>query len=188
MNRTRIALLGIFAVLVAVWVSSATLPPATIPTTAPVPIAKASRNARPGHQRAQGTRPRDVTTFDLNDAAERLRTRLSAAKQTRTPGRNPFEFPRVAPAVPVAAVTAAAAPVPTMPIGPLPPPFDLTGVAEKKNGDVLERTAILSGNNQIYFAKAGERLLGRYEVTAVGADAVELREIEGGRLIRLGLK
>jgi hypothetical protein len=184
MNRTRIALLGFFAVLVAVWVSSATLPPASAPQPAPVPVAKASKPSRPG----KTTRSHDVTSFDLNDAAERLHARLTTSPRPRNSDRNPFEFgqaptPRVAltPAVPPLAAPAA-------PVGPQPPPFTLTGVAEQKNGEALERTAILTGNNQIYFAKSGDRLLGRYEVTAVGADAIELREIAGGQIVRLGLR
>jgi hypothetical protein len=40
----------------------------------------------------------------------------------------------------------------------------------------------------MYFAKVGDRVIGRYEVTAVGADAVELREMDGGRVVRLGLR
>jgi hypothetical protein len=184
MNRPRIALLGIFAVLVAVWVSSATLPPPSVSPPPPVPAAKASRPAR----QTRSARTRDVTLFDLNDAAARLQARLMTAPRPRAEARNPFEFgqapaPRLAPAVSVAPVAAPAAPV-----EPLPPPFALTGVAERKTGETLERTAILTGDNQIYFAKSGDRLLGRYDVTAVGVEAIELREIDGGRIIRLGLR
>ena len=196
MNRTRIALLGLAAVLVAVW-SSAMLvpPPAATPTAAPAaqPAAKPARDARP-RSRAQSTaQPRDVTSFDLNDAAERLHARLAAASRPLTPERNPFEF---APA-PTPRRVAEPAPVPValpVPVGPLPPPFTLTGIAEHKNGEALERTAILSapsspgGTGEVYFAKAGEQLLGRYEVTAVGADAIELRELASGQIVRLGLR
>ncbi len=68
------------------------------------------------------------------------------------------------------------------------PPFTLTGIAENKKDDATERTAILSGNNQIYFAKAGDRLIGLYDVVAVGADAIELRELPSGQIVRLGLR
>jgi hypothetical protein len=138
--------------------------------------------------RTETGKPRDVTSFDLNDAAERLKSRLNTHAQSHALDRNPFEFghaPVPRPAVmPAAAATIAAPPAPV----DLPPPFTLSGVAEQKTGDVVERTAILTGNSQIYFAKAGDRVVGRYDVTAVGADAVELREIEGGRIIRLGLR
>jgi hypothetical protein len=181
MNKTRIALLGTISVLVAVWVSSATLPPSTTPAPAAQPPAKAVRSGTP----AAKTK-RDVTSFDLNDAAERLRARLATHTESRALARNPFEFgqppaPRVASAPPASMV----APPPP---ADLPPPFALTGLAEHKHGDALERTAILTGNDQIYFAKTGDRVLGRYEVTGIGADAIELREIESGRVIRLGLR
>src|SRR5215472_12764314 len=68
MNRTRIAQLGILAVLVAVWVSSATLPPPASPP-APAPPARAASQAM---QPARARPPRDATTFDLHEAAERL--------------------------------------------------------------------------------------------------------------------
>jgi len=185
MNKTQIALLGTFAVLVAVWVSSATLPPPPVPAVAPQPAPRAGHTAT----RTDPRKPRDVTSFDLNEAAERLKARLNAQRQSRGLDRNPFEFgqpraPRVAP-MPVAA--AAATTAPAAPVD-LPPPFALTGVAEQQKGDAMERTAILTGNGQMYFAKVGDRVVGRYEVTAVGADAVELREMEGGRVVRLGLR
>ena len=184
MNKKQIASLGTFAVLVAVWVSSATLPPPPAPAVAPQPAPKAGRNAT----RTDPRKPRDVTSFDLNEAAERLKARLNTQRQLRGLDRDPFEFgrppaPRVAP-MPVAAPAFAA---PAAPVD-LPPPFALTGVAEQKKGDAMERTAILTGNGQMYFAKVGDRVVGRYEVTAVGADAVELRELESGRVVRLGLR
>lgn len=189
MNKTQIVLLGLLAVLVAVWVSSATLRFASAPAPPPLVAAKATRPS----QSARPTRsapPRDVTTFDLNQAAERLRARVIGAPPAHATSRNPFEFgplptPHIAAAPAVAPATAVAPPPPP---GPLPPPFALTGIAEQKNGDALERTAILTGNNQIYFAKRGDRVIGRYEVTAVGSDAIELREIDGGNVVRLGLR
>jgi hypothetical protein len=188
MNKKRIALLGTFAVLVAVWVSSATLPPAPLPAAAPRPAAKAARDAT----RTDLRKPHDVTSFDLNDAAERLRARLNTHAHSRDLDRNPFEFGQApAPRAAMPAAAAAAMAAPPAPVD-LPPPFALSGVAERKNGDVMERTAILSGNGQIYFAKVGDRVAGRYEVTAIGADAIELREMGaiegGGRIVRLGLR
>jgi hypothetical protein len=185
MNTNRIALLGTLAVFVAVWVSSATLPP----SAPPMPVQPAKKDVR-GATRAANATSRDVTSFDLNDAAERLRARLTTHTTSRAMIRNPFEFgqtpaPRLA-AGPASAVAAVAI-APPAPVD-LPPPFTLTGVAERKVGEAIERTAILSGNDQLHYAKPGARLLGRYEVTAVGADAVELRDADTGRITRLGLR
>jgi hypothetical protein len=186
MNRSRIVLLGILAVLVAVWVSSATLPPPAPPAAPPAP-AKAAKPTRSAAQSA-GTRRQAITEFDLNDAAERLRARVDTAPRPQSPERNPFEFghapaPRMAttPAVPAALQA-------IEPAAPPPPPLTLTGMAEHKKAEGLERTAILSSNNQIYFAKTGDRVLGRYEVTAISTDAIELRDVESGQIVRLGLR
>jgi hypothetical protein len=130
--------------------------------------------------------PRDATTFDVHEAAERLHSRLDAAPRPQAPERNPFEFAAPpAPRVTGAASLATAAPV--EPVGLPAPPFVLTGIAENKKDDATERTAILSGNNQVYFAKSGDRLIGLYDVVGVGADAIELREVASGQTVRLGL-
>jgi hypothetical protein len=129
--------------------------------------------------------PRDATTFDVHEAAERLHSRLDAAPRPQAPERNPFEF--AAPSAP--RVTAASMPTaaPLEPVGLPAPPFVLSGIAENKKDDATERTAILSGSNQIYFAKAGDRVIGLYDVVAVGVDAIELRELASGQIVRLGL-
>ncbi len=181
MNRTRIAQLGILAVLVAVWVSSATLPPPASPPAPAPPARAASRAAHRAH--AQATH--DATTFDLNEATERLHARLDAAPRPRAPERNLFEF--AAPPTPRVTATSTPTPAPAEPPGLTAPPFALTGVAENKKDDATERTAILTGDNQIYFAKVGDRVIGLYDVVAVGADAIELREVASGQIVRLGL-
>jgi hypothetical protein len=194
MNRTRIALLGIFAVLVAVWVSSATLPPPAAPAPPPT-VSQGVQNAKTTRPpRVMPRKPRDVSSFDLDEAAARLQARLEAPKRAAAPERNPFEFAPTPTARRVAEPTPPPIAGPVVPPGPQPPPFALTGVAEHKNGDALERTAILTGNNpgsadnQMYFAKVGDQVIGRYQVTAVGADAIELRELASGQLVRLGLR
>jgi hypothetical protein len=184
MNRTRIVLLGILAVLVAVWVSSATLPPPD-PAAGPKSTTKTPKPAV-----SAATRQRqDVTSFSLNEAAERLRSHLNAAPRPESPERNPFEFVHAA-APKAAAATPAPSPLPvTEPVGPPPPPLlTLTGMAEQQKDQALERTAILSSNNQMFFAKIGDKVLARYEVTAIGADAIELRDAETGQTLRLGLR
>src|SRR5690349_3932677 len=115
MNRTRIVLLGILAVLVAVWVSSATLPPPD-PAAGPKSTTKA-----PKPTVSAATRQRqDVTSFSLNEAAERLRSHLNAAPRPESPERNPFEFVHAA-ATKAAAATPAPSPLPvTEPVGPPP--------------------------------------------------------------------
>jgi hypothetical protein len=179
-NRTRVVLLGILAVLAAVWVSSATLPPPTQPSAKPTTAAKPT---------ATGRNHRDITSFDLTEAAERLRSHLDTAPKPASPERNPFEFGHAA-TPRAAAVAVPAPPPPTVePMGPPPPPLlTLTGMAEHQKDNALERTAILSSSNQILFAKVGDKVLARYEVTAIGADAIEMRDAETGQTLRLGLR
>lgn len=51
------------------------------------------------------------------------------------------------------------------------------------------RTAIISGLGQLFFAKVGDRVAGRYEVTAIGVDIVELKDLnDATRLLRLTMR
>ena len=70
------------------------------------------------------------------------------------------------------------------------PPLQLIGIAEKKVGDTLVRTAMLSPGDAdaLIMAKAGETILGAYEVVAVGVDAVELKDLVTGTSRTLVLK
>jgi hypothetical protein len=174
MNRTRIALLGLLAVLVAVWVSSASLPSA--PSEAP-----------PGSgPKADAGQP-PASLFDLEEAAGRLRSRREEAPAPRDSGRNPFEFVASAPS-PAAPRPAIADLAPTAPATPPPPLLTLSGIAERTVEEGKVRTAVISGFGQLFFAKAGDKIATRYEVTAIGADAVELRDIYSGQTVRLTLK
>jgi hypothetical protein len=71
-------------------------------------------------------------------------------------------------------------------------PLTLSGIAEDvgpdSDGAPLVRTAVLSGLGDVFLAKAGDTILSRYEVVAIGADAVELKDLTTLRTIRLGLR
>jgi hypothetical protein len=128
---------------------------------------------------------------DIQSQAARLRARVAAAPEPAGSGRNPFIF-HVRPAAPRSAprVSAGSADemLPALSI-PEPPPLSLSGIAEDEGAEgVRIRTAVLSGLGDVFFAKAGDTILERYEVVAVGADAVELRDLTSGRTIRLGLR
>lgn len=132
---------------------------------------------------------------EIESQAARLRTRLASAPQPAPSERNPFSF-QVSPPrptrMPVAAASVddpAALPIPA---APEPAPLTLSGIAEEASADdkaaTPVRTAVLSGFGDVFLAKAGDTLAGRYQVTAVGADAVELKDLTTGRTIRLGLR
>jgi hypothetical protein len=65
----------------------------------------------------------------------------------------------------------------------------LIGVAEQKGDAGLKRTAMISApGDQLFMVTEGQELAGRYRVSAVGADAVELQDIASGATRRLGLR
>ena len=101
--------------------------------------------------------------------------------------RNPFLFgskrgsgpPQPSGATP-AAVAPAAAP-------PVQPSLNLAGMAERQTPQGVRRTAIISGDGQLYLVTEGEMVAGRYRVITVDSDAVTLRD-EGGTELRLVLR
>ena len=69
----------------------------------------------------------------------------------------------------------------------LPPSLTLAGVAERRTSDGVRRTAVLSGNGQIYLVGEGDSVAGLYTVFAVEAEAVLLRDSTGVEF-RIALK
>jgi hypothetical protein len=174
MNWRRSALLGCLAVLVTVLVSSAPAPPRDMAPSAP---RSSDRNA-----------VRPAAPFEADEVAARLRARSTTAPAPRSPGRNPFDFEQP-PQKPAAIPAHAAAPaLPTAPLVPPPPPLTLSGIAETQQGDRLVRTAMIAGAGPLLFAKVGDKLANRYDVTAIGPDIVELRDSTDGRVLKLVLR
>jgi hypothetical protein len=69
------------------------------------------------------------------------------------------------------------------------PSLQLIGVAENTTKDGLVRTAMIAGGyNELMMVVAGQRILGRYDIVAVGADAVELKDVQTGAIRRLILQ
>ena len=66
----------------------------------------------------------------------------------------------------------------------------MIGIAEKRVGDTIVRTAMLSPGDAdaLIMATAGQKILGAYEVIAVTADAVELKDLVTGATRTLLLK
>jgi hypothetical protein len=129
----------------------------------------------------------DALAVDVQSQAVRLRTRLAAAPAPQMPLRNPFMF------------AATAAPVHRMaaPVEPLKPPvpeapdlvLELAGVAEQNTASGVKRTAMVAApGDQLYMVTEGQELAGRYRVSAVGADAVELKDLVTGATRRLALR
>lgn len=123
----------------------------------------------------------------------RLRARLADMPARPEGTRNPFRFeararashahaPRTA-ALEVAQVIEAAAPAPAA-----RPELRLIGMAEDAHDGVTERTAIVSGLNQVYLVKEGEQIAMRFLVKRIGADAVEIEDLSDSTPLTLGLR
>ena len=131
----------------------------------------------------------DVQGADLAKEIARLHDRLRPDATPRTPSRNLFTFhtvahhdaPRAASA-PALTETAAAPSAPALPV------LKLEGVAQDDTETGPVRTAIISGEGQLYLVKAGDAVGSRYKVARVGADAVELTDAIDHSTRRLALK
>jgi hypothetical protein len=157
-------------------------------------VTRQAHLARSTPRRAQAPQF-DALTADVQAQAGRLRERLAQAPAPREVQRNPFRFAdRQAPAIRRAArggVGDAAPPPEPVDVAPeiREPALQLIGVAENASTEGVVRTAMIAGGyNELMMVTAGQKILGRYEVVAVGADAVELKDVQTGAIRRLVLQ
>ena len=132
----------------------------------------------------------DALANDMQAQAVRLRARLAEAPAPSAAIRNPFRFAErpASQARSRRAVLPAPEPVAATP-EPREPSLQLIGIAETATKDGLVRTAMITGGyNELMMVTPGQRILGRYEVVAVGADAVELKDVDTGAIRRLKLQ
>ena len=128
---------------------------------------------------------------DIEEQANRLQARLQREAYYREPGRNLFRFgskPAPPRSTPPPVVEIPPSPVVEQPPAPPPLPMRLAGVATDQNGAETTRTAVLSTFSGVVLARPGDEVLGRFRVTAVEEDAVELVTIADGTPVRLTLK
>jgi hypothetical protein len=174
MTRQRAAALVLaIACVAAWWVAAARLraPEARLP-----PVVGAPKPAAP------------AALFDF----EAQRARLEAAAVPVVRGRrNPFAFGgverddvgRATSSARRSSTTVASAPEEAEPV-----PFTLVGIATRRGDDATSRVAVLSGRGQLILAARGDTVASRYQVDAVGADVVELRDTLTGKVVRLALR
>lgn len=132
----------------------------------------------------------DVQGEELATEIARLQERLRPTSQPRQPGRNLFAFrARAAQPAPVFAAAAPAVMAPAaMPLTPPPLPFKLAGIAEDEGPEGPLRTAIISGEGQLYLVKEGDEVTPRYRVGKISADVVELVDVGDNSIRRLALR
>ena len=128
----------------------------------------------------------DALALEVQSQAARLRQRLAAAPEPQAPLRNPFVFGRRDATVRAAAAhRVAPAPIAEIPAPDLPEP-DLVLVGVAAEGDV--RTAMIAAGDELLMVTVGQAVGGRYQVSAVGSDTVELKDLVTGATRRLALK
>jgi hypothetical protein len=127
---------------------------------------------------------------EVEAQATQLRARLSQAPTPSTRQRNPFSFaPRRSVRAASVPAKASAAVDPAAPAVPVVPTLLLMGIAEDSSPDGPRRTAVIGGAaDALYMVMIGQRIADRYEVTAIGADAVELKDLLTGGYRRLALR
>ena len=131
----------------------------------------------------------DVPIVDVEAQLERLQ-RMSSEPQAPRPRRNPFAFQITEPAPRAAAARRLhAATLPPSPAVPAEPGLTLIGLAGERRGAETIRTAMLeTDRGELVMAVAGDTILGRYRLVAVGADAIELVDETTGTTKRMVLK
>jgi hypothetical protein len=124
----------------------------------------------------------DALASGVQSQASRLRVRLAAAPAPKAEVRNPFSF-----AILPRPSAVAARPAIETPLAielPPEPNLVLLGLAE----DGSTRTAMIESGDDLLMATEGQTLVGRYRVSKVGPDAVELIDLTTGTTRRLYLK
>ncbi|MEO5898268.1 MAG: hypothetical protein ABIS06_21485 [Vicinamibacterales bacterium] len=175
MNASRVAAWIGFTGLLGAWLASAAGLPRTPPRV-------------PAPQRPADAVLLDQLATDVQSQTGRLRARLAAAPAPTAATRNPFSFsmpPDVRLSRPAVAVPS------SLPVVlPEPEPMlELIGIAGDSATGTLVRTAVLSGPaSELIMVTPGQRILGLYDVVAVGADVVELKHVTSGALRRLALR
>jgi hypothetical protein len=150
-----------------------------------------SSAATTGRRPAVSPAVQKITPVETNGAelaAEiaRLRDRLRPRTPPERPSRNLFEF-HAAPqprAIDVAPPPASDNVI----ILPTALPLRLVGVAEDEGPDGAVRTAIISGQGDLWLAKEGDEIARRYRVLHITADAVDLQDLNDGSLYPLQLR
>ena len=123
----------------------------------------------------------DALAAGVESQASRLRQRMAAAPAPHAEIRNPFAFAAVQPPAPVTVRQPIAAPVADV----LPEPnLVLLGLAEEG----ATRTAMIESGDDLLMATEGQTIVGRYRVSKVGPDAIELIDLLTGTTRRLFLK
>lgn len=171
------------------YIGGGTLLVAWFSSAASMSLGRNSR--RPSTDRRDTSSRTDALAISVQTQARRLAQRLATAPAPQQPVRNPFAFgalPVVRRATPLRMAAPESEPAP-LAAAVVEPALVLVGLAERRTGDGVVRSAVISSDGQdLIMAEVGTVLLSQYTVTSIGNDAVELRETSTGRSRRLSLE
>jgi hypothetical protein len=170
MSRRQAELLLVAALLTGAWLALG-------PPLRQTPLSAAPRGGR--------TALRDVPVDGgFAQRAAALRARGMATPPRGAARRNPFAFLHrdVQPAAPAGRDAVGKAPVAPR------PEIALSGIAEDAAGGRIVRTAVLSAGGSVVLAKEGDRVLGRFVVSKIAPDAVQLQDTERGDAFTIVLR
>jgi hypothetical protein len=172
MNFKRTATIGVVGAVAIAWLAGAATSKRTI--TPPIVIPP---------------QPIDVHGTELANEVARLRDRLRPTTPPTRARRNLFTFkaagrPRAMPDGGIVPPTSTDAP----PFRIAEPALKLAGIAESAGPEGPERTAIISGDGQLFMVKEGDPVMVRYRVVRISPDAVELADVEASAIRRLVMK
>jgi hypothetical protein len=173
MNLKRTATIGVVGGALAAWLASA----ATSSRSIPPPIVVRTPSI-------------DLSGAELADEIARLHERLRPTTTPNQPGRNLFSFRagRARTAAPEAVAPPSAPPAIIEAPRPALPPLKLAGIAEDEGPDGPIRTAIISGDGQLFMVKEGDAVTLRYRVAKISSDVVELTDLTDSSVRRLALR
>lgn len=157
MTRTQVLLVVLACVLLLAWLTGGSR----------VVVSRGAAAATPA-----GAAAAKLAVAGLSD----FRSRLGSGAVPLSPSRrNLFAFAAKPPSRSI--VRHASTGTPTAQSSPPGrPEMRLIGVAEDVEGGRAVRTALISVGGELFFVCEAERLLGRYEVVRVSADAVALKD------------
>jgi len=174
MDASRTAVIVVGVNLLAVWAAAAAGGRATAPP-----------ETGPARQASVEAAVSDASS-ELASASVRLDARARSPRARPRAHRDPFQFGGAAGrrGAPAAARVSGALAAETNEArlgdqleAAAEPQVVLQGMAETQEGEGVVRTAILKADGELVLAGLGARVIGRYEVVALGADAVELEDL-----------
>ena len=148
------------------------------------------RDVAPHRAALRSTASADAIARDMQTEAARLQERLRTAPVPPSSPRNPFAFGADRSLRSRDVARATVADTPDLAPAPSIPALSLIGMAEDTTSKgVVRRTAVVSGDGDaIYFVAEGDVVIGRYRVTRIGADAIELQDLITQGYRRLAMK